>query len=527
MQVSFLCFHPKTGGRRIVSLDGMFGLKRWKKSGESYSPPRYNETFFINQSEVDTFLKGYKQAKNTEQNCSSFQAGSLIHTDKTSGQIDETGLFGAVCRHEMPLFFFNLKQGEQIGNAVYLIRHLIAESPTTKHYVLYDIACMLAAHLKKTGQTELLSKIALAVPAFHIYGHKPSCQMIYSTRRVEGFALSDGEQVERLWSFLRNFSRSTKEMSASNRIDAITEALLHYSKKKIKTMGNIILQRSKRAEESLKTSKKELADALSNQTHALSPITEDDIKQWITEKSTPSSVQALATGHNLTPQETYAIHLRTYYNLCDEIEKDTRTNSHHMQILLRKVSSMNEQLKLMESGTRWGRTDSVYLDSLRRTEDRKRVSNLNQIHTMAVERWFLLLMKQKYAGCSTVRDEVAMLKAEMLQLHDSLNSKWQHINETLKKDSLSAGERSILGLQLSKAHHDLYMVCSLFKDKVAIPPMDEPTIVPSVSWVRNCEVSEEMDMPIINAEDDDDTALDELIEAIEDDTLSDDELSSL
>lgn len=60
--------------------------------------------------------------------------------------------------------------------------------------------------------------------------------------------------------------------------------------------------------------------------------------------------------------------------------------------------SMNEQLKLMESGTRWGRTDSVYLDSLRRTEDRKRVSNLNQIHTMAVERWFLLLMKQKYAG---------------------------------------------------------------------------------------------------------------------------------
>ncbi|XP_071854915.1 uncharacterized protein [Apostichopus japonicus] len=178
------CLPSLTGGRRIVSLDGMFGLKRWKKSGESYSPPRYNETFFINQSEVDTFLKGYKQAKTTEQNCSSFQAGSLIHTDKTSGQIDETGLFGAVCRHEMTLFFFNLKQGEQIGNAVYLIRHLIAESPTTKHYVLYDIACMLAAHLKKTGQTELLSKIALAVPAFHIYGHKPSCQVTLSCKEV-------------------------------------------------------------------------------------------------------------------------------------------------------------------------------------------------------------------------------------------------------------------------------------------------------------------------------------------------------
>ncbi|PIK35791.1 hypothetical protein BSL78_27378 [Apostichopus japonicus] len=143
--------------------------------------------------------------------------------------------------------------------------------------------------------------------------------MIYSTRRVEGFALSDGEQVERLWSFLRNFSRSTKEMSASNRIDAITEALLHYSKKKINAMGNIILQRSKRAEESLKTSKKELADALSNQTmcHTCTFTNHKMISSnGSQEKSTPSSVQALATGHNLTPQETYAIHLCTYYNLC-------------------------------------------------------------------------------------------------------------------------------------------------------------------------------------------------------------------
>ncbi|PIK36356.1 hypothetical protein BSL78_26813 [Apostichopus japonicus] len=312
--------------------------------------------------------------------------------------------------------------------------------------------------------------------------------MIYSTRRVEGFALSDGEQVERLWSFLRNFSRSTKEMSASNRIDAITEALLHYSKKKIKTMGNIILQRSKRAEESLKTSKKELADALSNQTHA--------------------------TGHNLTPQETYAIHLRTYYNLCDEIEKDTRTNSHHMQILLRKVSRFPKTIIVEEAFDVKSRFWECLFPNRCPTDSYIPV-HVKRILTDALHR------------VQHSEDEVAMLKAEMLQLHDSLNSKWQHINETLKKDSLSAGERSILGLQLSKAHHDLYMVCSLFKDKVAIPPMDEPTIVPSVSWVRNCEVSEEMDMPIINAEDDDDTALDELIEAIEDDTLSDDELSSL
>ena len=61
--------------------------------------------------------------------------------------------------------------------------------------------------------------------------------MQFSTRRVEGFALSDGEQVERLWSYMRNFCRSTKEMTASNRVDAITDALLYYSKKAMYRMG--------------------------------------------------------------------------------------------------------------------------------------------------------------------------------------------------------------------------------------------------------------------------------------------------
>lgn len=65
-------------------------------------------------------------------------------------------------------------------------------------------------------------------------------QMQFSTRRVEGFALSDGEQVERLWSFMRNFCSSTKEMTSSNRIDAITDALLHYSKKTEGKMGKRI-----------------------------------------------------------------------------------------------------------------------------------------------------------------------------------------------------------------------------------------------------------------------------------------------
>ena len=43
--------------------------------------------------------------------------------------------------------------------------------------------------------------------------------------------LADGEQMERLWSYLRKFSSMTKQMAMENRVDTLSEALEHHSKK--------------------------------------------------------------------------------------------------------------------------------------------------------------------------------------------------------------------------------------------------------------------------------------------------------
>lgn len=47
-------------------------------------------------------------------------------------------------------------------------------------------------------------------------------------RYKEGFGLTDGEVMERLWSFLRRFLRMTKEMRPAHRVDVLTDGLLHY-----------------------------------------------------------------------------------------------------------------------------------------------------------------------------------------------------------------------------------------------------------------------------------------------------------
>ena len=49
--------------------------------------------------------------------------------------------------------------------------------------------------------------------------------------------LTDGEEMERLWSYLRPFARITKEMTPAHRVDLLTDALIHYGDKKRDGMG--------------------------------------------------------------------------------------------------------------------------------------------------------------------------------------------------------------------------------------------------------------------------------------------------
>lgn len=43
--------------------------------------------------------------------------------------------------------------------------------------------------------------------------------------------MTDGEGMERLWSYLRRFSRMTKEMRPSHRLDILSDALQYYMNK--------------------------------------------------------------------------------------------------------------------------------------------------------------------------------------------------------------------------------------------------------------------------------------------------------
>lgn len=50
----------------------------------------------------------------------------------------------------------------------------------------------------------------VAVGVFHAYAHSMACQVNYNPRFLKGFGLTDGEGLERLWSYLGEFVPITK-----------------------------------------------------------------------------------------------------------------------------------------------------------------------------------------------------------------------------------------------------------------------------------------------------------------------------
>ncbi len=66
-------------------------------------------------------------------------------------------------------------------------------------------------------------------------------QIKFGPLRCHGIGLSDGEGIERLWSYLRRFSAMTKEMRPAHRKDILAHALVYYGIQKKQKLGELLV----------------------------------------------------------------------------------------------------------------------------------------------------------------------------------------------------------------------------------------------------------------------------------------------
>ena len=119
------------------------------------------------------------------------------------------------------------------------LQNLFNENSST-FIVLYDIACRLHAHVERNESNlfPFKSRFNWCVSIFHAYAHSTKCQLKYHPRICNSVGLTDGESLERLWSYLGGFASTTKYMRPCHRLDILEKAIQHISKKMINNLGN-------------------------------------------------------------------------------------------------------------------------------------------------------------------------------------------------------------------------------------------------------------------------------------------------
>lgn len=294
-----------------------------------------------------------------------------------------------------------MKHGEKIAYPVLLIKeHLesLLLQPDLKLHISYDIACILKRHLESSKQESLLEKFSLALPAFHTYAHRPSCQIALGAKYCNQNGMTDGEQCERLWSYLRCFSSITKEMSAANRKDLLTDALYYYGTKKIEKMPMLLCKRLAKAQKQAAESEEHLKKLLDSLPILVSF---DDVSCWVEEQRKGVFPETESLPDDAIAWQRQYVH-KILYNrqLRQSLMMDNATEEtvvKNVSLLRSSEKDLKEFEKLYNIKRRWDLSADGVKELVCEVIDTERIELVRSLRIMAFERSFLLSLKRKYA----------------------------------------------------------------------------------------------------------------------------------
>ncbi|CAB4491585.1 unnamed protein product [Rhizophagus irregularis] len=256
------CPQPEEKNSKIIiALDANFQLKRMKSAGSNIGERIIEESFILNQNKYDEWVQNSINLNTLNINnnnaqinvCDShFKAANQTKANLKSNYLDDTGIFGSTCRHGIPLKFINLKGiGERFSLAEYILSdlHNMFYEDSSTFIVLYDIACNLHSHVEKSESRlfPFKSRFNWCVSIFHAYAHSMKCQLNYHPRACNSIGLTDGESLERLWSYLGRFSSTTRYMRPHHRLDILEKGIQHISRKMISNLACNLVKRFKNA----------------------------------------------------------------------------------------------------------------------------------------------------------------------------------------------------------------------------------------------------------------------------------------
>ncbi|KAJ7734861.1 hypothetical protein B0H16DRAFT_1664965 [Mycena metata] len=238
--------------RLLVSEDANFKMKGRDRSSRDKDPTLGPGWAYMVAN--DDYLKHLVQYVDQDEisHCVSFAALWSANNKRAKG-LRASGVGSVSCsRHELfrPRGTGDLQKGEKYSNMDYLFFSSLIGITLLTVVASYNIACQwshnfwarasaMPAYLKLPAGLQMLFK----VPKFHLPPHVKSCHGPYSFNYTKGVGRTDGEGVERNWSWLNWAARSISVMGPGSRDDTIDDLCGFSNWRKTVDLGNSLLRK--------------------------------------------------------------------------------------------------------------------------------------------------------------------------------------------------------------------------------------------------------------------------------------------
>ncbi|EHS63905.1 uncharacterized protein PGTG_20887 [Puccinia graminis f. sp. tritici CRL 75-36-700-3] len=229
----------------IVCLDGNFQHRHHSKASRDYDRI-HTPSLFLQRREVDEMtakireIELSKKPKDKKDKCTEAHKAADDKRNESSWKgCDDTGLMGCCCRHDAAIYMANIhKSGEQRCYPMALVNKLLNNVESDRHVgILYDIGCSLDKYMALRGLLDdKRTRLRFGTSVFHAYVHSWTCQLDYNPRLNEGWGLSDGEGLERMWSFLSPLVSPLRYATRNHRLAAISHRLKYHNTRGIKQL---------------------------------------------------------------------------------------------------------------------------------------------------------------------------------------------------------------------------------------------------------------------------------------------------
>ncbi|KAF9543190.1 hypothetical protein CPC08DRAFT_649965 [Agrocybe pediades] len=242
----------------FLGLDANFRLKRRMISSNAKDPSlSHGWSYFVEEKQFKNFLHEFGTLIVQEPStCSNHDA---VNRERATEGYAATGVGTCDCiRHDMkrPTSVGDLQKGERYVNMDYIFFSSLQDTDLIETVVSYDIACQWSLKLWERMKIypnwmhidhENKTTFRFLVPKFHLPAHIKPCHTKYSFNFNKDVGRTDGEGVERGWSFINPIATSTREMGPGSRRDTIDDHFGDWNWKKTTRFAVIMLKRFEHA----------------------------------------------------------------------------------------------------------------------------------------------------------------------------------------------------------------------------------------------------------------------------------------